>query len=89
MLLTITLTGTNTQDLGYLLYKNPYRAQACVTATTDLNGTGMSSGGGPSISRPPARIGWIRSLQIEYIIIGAVAGRLKSDNLKALKELCS
>lgn len=28
MLLTITYTGTNTQDLGYLLHKNPYRAQS-------------------------------------------------------------
>ena len=27
MLLTITYTGHNTQDLGYLLHKNPYRAQ--------------------------------------------------------------
>ena len=27
MLLTITYTGTNTQDLGFLLHKNPYRAQ--------------------------------------------------------------
>ena len=28
MLLTITYEGRNTQDLGYLLYKNPYRAQS-------------------------------------------------------------
>lgn len=28
MLLTITYEGKNTQDLGYLLYKNPYRAQS-------------------------------------------------------------
>ena len=28
MLLTITYTGENTQDLGYLLHKNPYRAQS-------------------------------------------------------------
>ncbi len=28
MLLTITYKGHNTQDLGYLLYKNPYRAQS-------------------------------------------------------------
>ncbi|MDR1204294.1 MAG: 3' terminal RNA ribose 2'-O-methyltransferase Hen1 [Peptococcaceae bacterium] len=28
MLLTITYTGRNTTDLGYLLYKNPYRPQA-------------------------------------------------------------
>lgn len=28
MLLTITYTGTQTQDLGYLLHKNPYRAQS-------------------------------------------------------------
>lgn len=28
MLLTITYTGQNTTDLGYLLYKNPYRPQA-------------------------------------------------------------
>ena len=28
MLLTITYTGKNTQDLGYLLHKNPYRAQS-------------------------------------------------------------
>lgn len=27
MLLTITYKGNNTQDLGYLLHKNPYRAQ--------------------------------------------------------------
>ena len=27
MLLTISLKGKNTQDLGYLLHKNPYRAQ--------------------------------------------------------------
>lgn len=27
MLLTITYTGKNTQELGYLLHKNPYRAQ--------------------------------------------------------------
>jgi len=27
MLLTITYTGHNTTDLGYLLYKNPYRPQ--------------------------------------------------------------
>lgn len=27
MLLTITYTGQNTQDLGYLLHKNPYRPQ--------------------------------------------------------------
>ena len=27
MLLTITMKGTNTQELGYLLHKNPYRAQ--------------------------------------------------------------
>ena len=27
MLLTISYTGENTQDLGYLLHKNPYRAQ--------------------------------------------------------------
>lgn len=27
MILTITYTGHNTQDLGYLLHKNPYRAQ--------------------------------------------------------------
>ena len=27
MLLTITYTGQNTTDLGYLLYKNPYRPQ--------------------------------------------------------------
>ena len=27
MLLTITYTGQNTSDLGYLLYKNPYRPQ--------------------------------------------------------------
>lgn len=27
MLLTITYTGNKTQDLGYLLHKNPYRAQ--------------------------------------------------------------
>ena len=27
MLLTITYTGRNTTDLGYLLYKNPYRPQ--------------------------------------------------------------
>ena len=27
MLLTITYTGENTQNLGYLLHKNPYRAQ--------------------------------------------------------------
>ncbi|MDE5557544.1 MAG: 3' terminal RNA ribose 2'-O-methyltransferase Hen1, partial [Ruminococcus sp.] len=27
MLLTITYTGHDTQDLGYLLHKNPYRAQ--------------------------------------------------------------
>lgn len=27
MLLTITMNGTNTQDLGYLLHKNPQRAQ--------------------------------------------------------------
>lgn len=28
MLLTITYTGEHTQDLGYLLHKNPYRAQS-------------------------------------------------------------
>ena len=28
MLLTITMTGEKTQELGYLLYKNPYRAQS-------------------------------------------------------------
>ena len=28
MLLTITYTGRDTTDLGYLLYKNPYRPQA-------------------------------------------------------------
>ena len=28
MLLTITYTGKNTQELGYLLHKNPYRAQS-------------------------------------------------------------
>lgn len=28
MLLTITMKGTNTQELGYLLHKNPYRAQS-------------------------------------------------------------
>lgn len=28
MLLTITYTGTQTQNLGYLLHKNPYRAQS-------------------------------------------------------------
>jgi 3' terminal RNA ribose 2'-O-methyltransferase Hen1 len=28
MLLTITYAGQNTEDLGYLLYKNPYRPQA-------------------------------------------------------------
>ena len=28
MLLTITYTGQNTTDLGYLLYKNPYRPQS-------------------------------------------------------------
>lgn len=28
MLLTITYTGTQTQELGYLLHKNPYRAQS-------------------------------------------------------------
>ena len=28
MLLTITYTGKHTQDLGYLLHKNPYRAQS-------------------------------------------------------------
>ena len=28
MLLTITYTGKQTQDLGYLLHKNPYRAQS-------------------------------------------------------------
>ena len=28
MILTITYTGHNTADLGYLLYKNPYRPQA-------------------------------------------------------------
>lgn len=28
MLLTITMNGTNTQELGYLLHKNPYRAQS-------------------------------------------------------------
>ena len=28
MLLTITYTGKNTQDLGFLLHKNPYRAQS-------------------------------------------------------------
>ncbi len=28
MLLTITYKGKNTQDLGYLLHKNPYRAQS-------------------------------------------------------------
>lgn len=28
MLFTITYTGKNTQDLGYLLYKNPYRPQS-------------------------------------------------------------
>lgn len=28
MLFTITMTGKNTQDLGYLLHKNPYRAQS-------------------------------------------------------------
>ena len=27
MLLTITMKGTKTQELGYLLHKNPYRAQ--------------------------------------------------------------
>ena len=27
MLLTITYTGNNTQDLGYLLHKNPSRPQ--------------------------------------------------------------
>ena len=27
MLLTITYDGTNTQDLGYLLHKNPYKFQ--------------------------------------------------------------
>ena len=27
MLLTITYTGQNTTDIGYLLYKNPYRPQ--------------------------------------------------------------
>ena len=27
MLLTITYTGRNTTDLGFLLYKNPYRPQ--------------------------------------------------------------
>ena len=27
MLMTITMKGTNTQELGYLLHKNPYRAQ--------------------------------------------------------------
>jgi hypothetical protein len=27
MLLTITYTGQDTTDLGYLLYKNPYRPQ--------------------------------------------------------------
>ena len=27
MLLTITMNGKNTQELGYLLHKNPYRAQ--------------------------------------------------------------
>ena len=27
MLLTITYAGQNTTDLGYLLYKNPYRPQ--------------------------------------------------------------
>jgi hypothetical protein len=27
MLLTITYTGQNTTELGYLLYKNPYRPQ--------------------------------------------------------------
>ena len=27
MLLTITYNGQNTTDLGYLLYKNPYRPQ--------------------------------------------------------------
>ena len=30
MLLTITYTGTHTQNLGYLLHKNPYRAQSFV-----------------------------------------------------------
>ena len=28
VLLTITYTGKQTQDLGYLLHKNPYRAQS-------------------------------------------------------------
>ena len=28
MLLTITYEGNKTQDLGYLLHKNPYRAQS-------------------------------------------------------------
>lgn len=28
MLLTITYTGKQTQNLGYLLHKNPYRAQS-------------------------------------------------------------
>lgn len=28
LILTITYEGQNTQDLGYLLYKNPYRAQS-------------------------------------------------------------
>lgn len=32
MLLTITYTGRNTPDLGYLLYKNPYRAQTFAMA---------------------------------------------------------
>ncbi|MCL2158388.1 MAG: 3' terminal RNA ribose 2'-O-methyltransferase Hen1 [Oscillospiraceae bacterium] len=32
MLLTITYTGQNTTDLGYLLYKNPYRPQAFETS---------------------------------------------------------
>jgi hypothetical protein len=27
MLLTITYTGKNTTEIGYLLYKNPYRPQ--------------------------------------------------------------
>ncbi|MBD5159985.1 MAG: 3' terminal RNA ribose 2'-O-methyltransferase Hen1, partial [Ruminococcus sp.] len=27
MILTITYTGRNTQNLGYLLHKNPYRPQ--------------------------------------------------------------
>lgn len=28
MVFTITYKGENTQDLGYLLYKNPYRPQS-------------------------------------------------------------